>query len=85
MPGTVTFSAMRLPSRKKKAPQTSRKANWTEEPVKRLSANRYSMLASVSVQLSGSKRYKVLRTRTHIVDFLDQVSQILAALNEINL
>jgi hypothetical protein len=74
---------MRYPSLKKKASQISRKANVTEEPAK-APCTRYSMLASVSVQLSGSKRYKVLRPRTHIVDFLDQVSQILAALNEIN-
>jgi hypothetical protein len=30
-------------------------------------------------RLPGSKRYVVLRPRTHAVDFLDQVSQILAA------
>jgi hypothetical protein len=36
-------------------------------------------------RLSGSKRYIVLRPYTHVIDFFDQVSQILAACDEINL
>ena len=54
-----------------------------EEPL--LSPRKIAFWHPSQSRLPGSKRYIVLRSRTHAVDFLDQVSQILAARHEINL
>src|ERR1044071_10496951 len=82
MCGTVILSPMAALQLKKPS-GPNRKANAGGKS--RFALPKIRLWASVSVRLPGSKRYIVLRPRTHAVDFLDQVSQILAARHEINL
>jgi hypothetical protein len=72
---------MNIPENKK----ASRTAPEGQIGAQALSALLSNLLASVSVQLPGSKRYEMLRPRTHPVDFFDQVSQIVAACDEIDI
>src|SRR5262249_16111785 len=81
----VTFSPIVSPSKNRKAFRTSRKANNGERVVNRSSHPSIAYWHPSQSRLSGSKRYIVLRPHAHTIHFLGQVSQILAARNEINL